>query len=76
MASLRFGTAGIPISTPKPSTLTGIEQVRRLGLECMELEFVRSVNISEEKAPLVKEIAKKHNKNIVRVAVSFLCVTL
>jgi deoxyribonuclease-4 len=61
MDKLLFGTAGIPLSTIKPTTLTGIEQVRKLGLDCMELEFVRSVNIREEKAPLVKEIAKKHN---------------
>jgi len=61
MTTLRFGTAGIPISTSKPTTLTGIEQVRKLGLGCMELEFVHSVNISEAKAPLVKEMAKKQD---------------
>ena len=61
MKKLLFGTAGIPISTPKPTTLTGIEHVRKLGLDCMELEFVRSVNISKEKASLVKEAAQKHN---------------
>lgn len=61
MKKLLFGTAGIPLSTIKPTTLTGIEHVHKLGLDCMELEFVRSVNISKEKAPLVKEVAKKHN---------------
>jgi len=61
MTILRFGTAGIPISTQKPTTLTGIEQVRKLGLDCMELEFVHSVNISAEKAPLVKEVAKQND---------------
>ena len=61
MDKLRFGTAGIPISTEKRNTLNGIRRVRELGLDNMELEFVRSVNISEEKAPGVKEIAKKND---------------
>jgi len=61
MNSLLFGTAGIPISTPDHNTINGVGHVRKLGLDCMELEFVRSVNISKEKAPLVKEAAKKHN---------------
>ncbi len=61
---LFFGTAGIPLSTPSKSsaplrTITGIEQVRKLGLDNMELEFVRSINISEEKAPLVRKTALK-----------------
>jgi deoxyribonuclease IV len=61
MKKLFFGTAGIPISTPDHNTINGVGHVRRLGLDCMELEFVRSVNISKEKAPLVKEAAKEHN---------------
>ena len=61
MDKLLFGTAGIPISTPERNTLNGIEHVRKLGLDCMELEFVHSVNISEEKAPLVKEAAERSN---------------
>jgi deoxyribonuclease IV len=61
MTFLRFGTAGIPISTTRPTTLTGIEHVRTLGLDCMELEFVHSVNITEVKTPLVKEVAKQND---------------
>ncbi len=61
MKELLFGTAGIPLSTEKRSTLTGIERVRELGLDVMELEFVRSINISAEKAPLVREMAKKND---------------
>lgn len=61
MNKLYFGTAGIPISTPKSSTVNGIARVKELGLECMELEFVRSVNISEQKVPLVRAAAEKHN---------------
>jgi len=57
---LRFGTAGIPICT-NGDTLKGIETVRKLKLDSMELEFVRSINITKGKAPLVKEVAKKND---------------
>jgi len=42
MDKLRFGTAGIPLSTEEPNTLNGVRRVRELGLDSMELEFVRS----------------------------------
>ena len=58
---LMFGTAGVPISTPKPTILNGIAHVRALGLDCMELEFVRRVNVSLEKAPEVLSVAEKNN---------------
>jgi deoxyribonuclease-4 len=54
---LLFGTAGIPISTPEHNTINGIKHVHALGLEAMELEFVHSVNISEEQAPEVKKVS-------------------
>ena len=57
MDDLCFGTAGIPISTNPRNTENGIKQVRVLGLDAMELEFVRSINISPEKAPHIKKIA-------------------
>jgi deoxyribonuclease IV len=61
---LRFGTAGIPTSTEqdqgKRNTALGIKQVRNLNLDAMELEFVHSVNIKEDKAPLVND-ARKDN---------------
>jgi deoxyribonuclease-4 len=58
---LLFGTAGIPISTQPPDTVNGIKRVRELGLACMELEFVRQVNISKQKAPEVKKTAEQSN---------------
>ena len=58
---LLFGTAGIPHSTPKPDLLNGIKQVRTLGLDALEIEFVRQIHISSEKAPLVKEEARKND---------------
>ncbi len=60
MDKLRFGTAGIPWSAKGLGTEEGIKKVRALGLDAMELEFVHSVNISTEKAPEVKEIAKQN----------------
>ncbi len=56
---LLFGTAGIPLSTEPRSTENGIKRVKELKLGCMELEFVRSVNISREKAPEIKKAAEK-----------------
>jgi deoxyribonuclease IV len=61
--TLLFGSAGIPFSTKKSPFMTpsGIEEVQNLGLGCMELEFVRSVNIRPERAQEVEAAAKKHN---------------
>src|SRR3989344_2639024 len=61
MNILRFGTAGIPLSTSPRDTANGIKQVRKLGLENMELEFVHSVNITTEKAPEIKRAAKEND---------------
>ena len=35
MDKLRFGTAGIPITTEDRNTLNGVKQVRNLGLDAM-----------------------------------------
>ena len=61
MDNLLFGTAGIPLSSKGSATAEGIVAVRNLGLGAMELEFVRSVNISREKAPEVKKAAEEKN---------------
>jgi len=60
MKELFFGTAGIPLSTKKRGVINGIRTVRELGLGAMELEFVRSVNVSETLAPLVKKTAREN----------------
>ncbi|RMD58229.1 hypothetical protein D6825_01580 [Candidatus Woesearchaeota archaeon] len=59
MRGLIFGTPGIPLSTENSNTLNGIRKVKELGLGAMELEFVRSINVSKEKAVEVKALAKK-----------------
>lgn len=58
---LRFGTAGIPLSTEPRNTENGVAHVRTLGLDGMEMEFVHSVNVSEDKAPTIKDVAKKND---------------
>ena len=61
MNNLLFGTAGIPLSSKGSATAEGIAGVRKLGLGAMELEFVRSINISREKAPEIKKAAEDNN---------------
>lgn len=56
--ALLFGTAGIPISAKNRSTEGGIRQMKALGLDCMEIEFVRGVHMSEAKAYEVRKVAK------------------
>jgi len=58
MDKLRFGTAGRPSST-KGDTVEGIKEVRKLALDSMELQFTHSINVKKEKAPELKEAAKK-----------------
>ena len=54
---LKVGTAGIPSST-KGSTLDGIRRVKELGLDAMEIEFVRGVYMKNEMASKAGELAK------------------
>lgn len=61
MNELIFGTAGIPLSSFNHSTVGGIERVRELGLGAMELEFVRSINVSEESAVDVRKAASNND---------------
>ena len=58
---LLFGTAGVPLSTPKKTSVAGILRVRELGLDAMELEFVRGVKMSAETAQEVKRAAEENN---------------
>ena len=61
MNDLLFGTAGIPLGANPRTTSDGIKHVKKLGLGAMELEFVRQVNISEEKAPEIKKVAEEND---------------
>lgn len=59
--TIRFGTAGIPLSTPKPSAATGIQRVKALNLDAMELEFVHGVKMGKETAETVKKTAEEND---------------
>jgi len=54
MEKLLFGTAGVPESSKKKDTSSGIEMLAELGLGCMELEFVHGVKMGDETAEKVK----------------------
>ncbi len=54
---LVFGTAGIPLSTPRKNSIDGIKRVKELGLGAMELEFVRGVKMSRSTAQEVRSVA-------------------
>ena len=58
---IRFGTAGIPLSTIKPSAENGILQVKKLGLSHMELEFVHGVQMKKPTASNVKKTASEND---------------
>lgn len=54
-----IGTGGTPISSKERSTLLGLERIHELGLNALEVEFVRGVHMKPELAEQVGELAKK-----------------
>ena len=60
MQKLFFGTAGIPLGTNPRNTVNGIKHVKNLGLESMELEFVRNINLTEQKTTEVRKTAEEN----------------
>jgi deoxyribonuclease-4 len=56
---LRFGTAGIPHSALQRSSVSGVSKVRDLGLDAMELQFVRRVSMGERTADRVRSAAEE-----------------
>ncbi|MCS3900740.1 TIM barrel protein [Methanococcus voltae] len=51
---IKFGTAGIPIGAT--TTETSFEYLKKLELDAMELEFVRSVHLKAEKAKYLSKL--------------------
>lgn len=47
---LVFGTAGVPLSTPVSSTLAALDHLKRIGLDCLEIEFVKGVKMGSDTA--------------------------
>lgn len=61
MSKLRIGTAGIPHSVKRRSSQDGIRRLKELGLDCMEIEFVRSVQMKEPTALEVRQVAEEQD---------------
>ncbi|MFC2161145.1 TIM barrel protein [Acidobacteriota bacterium] len=55
---LLFGTAGVPHSSPGTSSLSGIQHISHLGLDCMEVEFVKGVKMGSDTAKKIAESAQ------------------
>jgi deoxyribonuclease-4 len=60
-ATLLFGTVGSPLTTPKNpgGTVGGIRRLADLGLSALELAWVRSVRVSDEKCAQIKATAEE-----------------
>ncbi|MCL7413226.1 MAG: TIM barrel protein [ANME-2 cluster archaeon] len=61
MKTLRFGTAGTPITSPSRNSISGVQRLHELGLHCMEVEFVRGVKMGTETAEKVGKTAAKND---------------
>jgi deoxyribonuclease-4 len=58
---LLFGTAGVPLSASPSSTLAGIKRIAQVGLECLEIEFVKGVRMGTELAQKIRKEAEALN---------------
>jgi deoxyribonuclease-4 len=54
---LLFGTGGTPRSARSRDSLAGIQRIKELGLDCLELEFVQGVKMGKETALRVGKLA-------------------
>lgn len=57
LPGMRFGTSGIPLSTPRPGTPAGIARVRELGLDCLEMAWGNGVKMGDEMAARIRAAA-------------------
>lgn len=60
-APLRFGTSGIPRSTPRPGTVHGLRRARELGLDHLEMAWVNGVRMSDATARAIAAAARAHD---------------
>lgn len=58
MEKLLFGTAGIPISTEPRTYPNALQHIVDLNLGCMEMEFVRGVNMNTKTQGEVRKLRK------------------
>jgi deoxyribonuclease IV len=66
MDKLIFGISGLPLGdgSRKFNYASGIEYVRAVGLDALELLFVRSVNVSEKNCAQILAARHKHNVHL------------
>lgn len=58
MTKLNIGVGGVPLTSEKNNSISGIERVKELNLDLMEIEFVHGVKMTEESAKKVNEARK------------------
>lgn len=58
---LRFGTVGAPQTSPGNDTITAIAHIRALGLDHLEIAWVRSVRVSDQTCAQIKAAAEQHH---------------
>ena len=61
---LRFGTSGIPRSSPRPGTDHGIARARALGLDCLEMAWVNGIRMGPEAAGRIARAAREHDLHL------------
>ncbi len=57
---LRFGMVGRPQTAPGSDTLSAIEHIRTLGLDHLEIAWVRSVRVSDATCAQIKATAERY----------------
>jgi deoxyribonuclease-4 len=55
--ALLFGTSGVSDSSPTTSTMSALDQLRGLGLDALEVGFVRGIKIQTETANQIRDKA-------------------
>lgn len=58
---IRFGTVGSPQTTPASGTAAAIAHSRELGLDHLEIAWVRSVNATEKTCAEIKAAGEEHH---------------
>ncbi|HOB09767.1 MAG: TIM barrel protein [Limnochordia bacterium] len=59
MNRVLIGTAGIPLEAEPRTSSGGVKKLSELGLDCMELEFVRSVQMQEKAARELRALCEE-----------------
>lgn len=58
------GTGGVPLSAKEQNNFAGVERIKELGLDAMEVEFTYGVRMGKETARQLGEHAEKYNVSL------------